>query len=93
MLVDKLLAQLNVYGINLESDIELPSGQWAMACLIGRTVSLINHGFEDLFDGVDWQDAAEDVLAAQCQGLTFRSRADIVRFLVNECGYNLEDYA
>ena len=92
MLVDQIMAQLRDAGIDLNAAIAMPTDRWAMACLIGKTVSLLHYGYEDWFDGMDWEDAACDVLTAIEDGEDVKTRADIIRFL-KDCGYDLEDYS
>lgn len=92
MLVDTIMAQLRDAGIDLNAPIAMPPSNWEMACLIGKSVSLVNHGFEDHFDGMDWEEAALELRRAIADGADIKSRADILKYL-QECNYDLTDYA
>ena len=90
-LVDTIMAQMEGAKIDLNAPVAIPADTWGIACLIGRTVSLINNGYEDSFDGMDWEDAAREVRQAIREGEAVNTRMDLIK-IVLECDYNLEDY-
>lgn len=91
-LVDTMQAKFQGSKINLDAPVQIPTATWELACLIGATVSLVLNGYEDAFDGMDWEDAAREVRGAISLGKPVNTRADLIK-LIREFGYNLEDYA
>lgn len=93
MCIDEIIAQIEGSKINVTEIVDLASmDNWAVACLIGRTVSLAINGYEDAFDGMDWEDAARELRrSAKHEGETF-TRISILKAL-DEMGYSLEDYS
>lgn len=92
MFIDELLATIDGNKINIDAPVDLAiMDNWAAACLIGRTVSLFLNGYEDAFDGMDWEDAAEALRKDAKDGEQF-TRRTIIKAL-DEMGYNLPDYA
>lgn len=92
MFIDELLATIDGNKINIDAPVDLATmDNWAAACLIGRTVSLILNGYEDDFDGMDWEAAAEELRKDAKDGEQF-TRRTIIKAL-DEMGYNLPDYA
>lgn len=91
MLVDELFAQIDGSKINLDAPVALDTmDNWSVACLIGRTVSLVLNGYEDSFDGMDWEDAARELRRDAKNGEQF-TRRSIIKAL-DEMGYVLSDY-
>lgn len=92
MFVDEFLAQIDGSQINIDAPVDLTAmDNWSAACLIGKTVSLVLNGYEDAFDGMDWEDAAREMRCDAKNGEQF-TRRSIIKAL-GEMGYNLLDYA
>lgn len=92
MCIDEMIAIIQGSNINVNAPVDLASmDNWSAACLIGRTVSLALNGYEDAFDGVDWEDAARDLRRDAKAGEQF-TRLSIIKALC-EMGYELSDYA
>lgn len=93
MHIDELIARLDGAKIDMAKVVDVAAmDNWAVACLIGQTVSLALNGYEDTFDAIDWEDAARELrYSATQEGETF-TRASILKAL-DKMGYCLEDYA
>jgi hypothetical protein len=88
---DELMARIAGSNINLDAAVDLANmGTWDVACLIGRTVSLVVNGYEDHYDGVDWEGAAIELRSEARNGEKF-TRRTIIKALL-EMGYCLEDF-
>ena len=93
MHIDEFFARIEGSKVDVNATVNIASmDNWTVACLVGRTVSLALNGYEDAFDGMDWEDAARELrFSAKHEGKTF-TRKSIIKAL-DEMGYNLEDYA
>lgn len=90
--VDTMQALIEGSKINLKAPVRIPADNWELACLIGATVSLVLNGYEDAFDGMDWEDAAVMVREAIHEGKKVKTRKDLIKIILKG-GYNLEDYS
>lgn len=90
-MVDEIMARIEGSMIDFDAPIVIPSDDWDLACLIGKTVSLAVNGFEDNFDGMDWEDAAYELRQAMLEGVAIDTRRKIIKLLL-DCEYNLLDY-
>ena len=93
MCIDEIMAILNGQAINVDTDVDMANlSNWDAACLIGKTVSLALNGYEDHFDGMDWEDAARELRhAAKHENETFTRRSIITALY--EMGYDLKEYS
>jgi len=89
MQLDQIFAQIAGSTIDLDAAIQLPTDNWELAILIGKTSSLLVNGYEDAFDAMDWTDAAEEVLISVHEGKILDTRRKLIKFVVEDCGFPL----
>lgn len=60
-MLDKILATMTAPNFNIDELIVFPAKPWDFAIMIGQAASMIENGYPDAFDAMDFEDYAQDV--------------------------------
>jgi len=60
-MLDKMLATTTAPEFNIDALIVFPEKPWDFAIMIGEAASMIENGYPDAFDAMDFEDYAQDV--------------------------------